>query len=477
METPFLGGFGVERSKNAEDNQLINLYPRFIEGKDGKEVGVLYITPGLVSVANVDTGPVRGMISFQGYLYVVSGTGVYQIDDNFNNKKIGTVTTVSSGPVSMIRNERQLAIFDGINGYLYSAGTYSQISLPFSGPVSATYLDEFGFCNVNGTNQFFQSNVGDLSTWQALNYSSADTRPTPIIALNTINDELWIFKSDCIEVWVDEGLNGFAFARIPQVQPQQGTVAPFSVARAGGNLIWLSQNTEGYGQIFLNKGYIPERVSTHAVEYAINQLETISDAIGYSYQQEGHLFYVITFPSGDLTFVFDLTTSMFVGQLVWHQRASWLNGQFHRHWGNCQAFFNNETLIGDFQSGNIFRMDMNAPLDNGQQRRWLRTWRAFKKPVMKPVKFPPLQIDMQSGIKVPDGSDPLVCLRWSDDGGNSFGPELKQMAGPPGATATRVLFRRIGSTRRGGGLDRIFELSSADVFGVGLLGGQFLDDF
>ena len=43
-------------------------------------------------------------------------------------------------------------------------------------------------------------------------------------------------------------------------------------------------------------------------------------------------------------------------------------------------------------------------------------------------------------------------------------------AGAAGQTALRVMFRRLGSTRRNSGLDRMFELSSTDQFQVGLIG-------
>ena len=87
-----------------------------------------------------------------------------------------------------------------------------------------------------------------------------------------------------------------------------------------------------------------------------------------------------------------------------------------------------------------------------------------------PTRFDSLRIDMQTGIGVNPGTDPLCRLRVSDDGGQKFKFTRLASAGKVGETARRVKFKRLGSTKRNTGLDRMFELSSSDVFGVSLVG-------
>ena len=79
---------------------------------------------------------------------------------------------------------------------------------------------------------------------------------------------------------------------------------------------------------------------------------------------------------------------------------------------------------------------------------------------------------MQTGIGVPDGTNPQAVLRHSDDGGHTWSPERYAGVGKTGETTRRVKFNRMGSTRRNNGLDRIFELSSTDPFPVALLGAE-----
>lgn len=85
-----------------------------------------------------------------------------------------------------------------------------------------------------------------------------------------------------------------------------------------------------------------------------------------------------------------------------------------------------------------------------------------------PIKFNWLNIDIRTGIRVPDGTNPQLVLRWSDDGGHTFSDERIIAAGRLGDTAQTVKFNRLGMTRRFSGSDRIFELSSTDPFAVAI---------
>lgn len=345
--------------------------------------------------------------------------------------------------------------------------TFATIDLPFSGkPIVAAYQDGFGIVNVLGTNQWYQSDLFDLSTWQALNFTSADSKPDDVVALLSVQRNVWVLKEFDTEVWTNAGLPGFAFQRLQGVFIEFGCAAPFSASILGEEPIWLARNKEGAGMVVMMQGYSPKRVSTHAIEREIQSYSSIDDAIGFTYQQEGHLFYQLTFPTGDKTWVYDLTTGL------WHQRASFENGQFHRHQANAYAFFKGQHVVGDYKSAKLFTFDMDTFTDCCNTKKWVRSWRALPKPTDTPVRFNSLRVDMETGAGVPDGTEPDVVLRWSDDGGHTWSNPRIESAGNTGETARRVMFKRLGSTRRNSGLDRIFELSSTDPFKVALIGGE-----
>ena len=140
--------------------------------------------------------------------------------------------------------------------------------------------------------------------------------------------------------------------------------------------------------------------------------------------------------------------------------------------GSMQTAPGGQNVVGDYRNGNIYVYNLDQPLDAGTQRRWLRTFRATPQPSKSPRRFDCLTVDMETGAQVPQNTAPQIVCRFSDDGGHNWSNEIIRAAGPAGATAQRVMFKRLGSTRRGQGLDRIFELSSSDPFKVALIGAE-----
>jgi hypothetical protein len=354
----------------------------------------------------------------------------------------------------------------GFSLNLPTFGTFAPIytvPLPFTGPAYGSYQDGLGLIAQGQSQIMWQTNLFDFSIIDPLAFDSADAEPDNIQALAQLHEEQFVFKSTNTEVWINAGISGFAFQRLAGVHIELGCAAPFSVALCGESLIWLAMNEQGEGTVHQITGYEPKKISTKAIDSQIQSYAIISDAVAYSYQQSGRLFYVLRFPTGNATWVYDLTTGL------WHQRAAFANGAFSQHWSNCYASFSGKNVVGDYRNGNIYAIDQNALTDNGTPKKWVRTWRALKEPVYVPMTFAALEIDLQTGINIPAGTAPLAVLRWSDDGCHTWSDERFQAVGPVGATAQRVIFRRLGSTRFNSGLDRVFELSGTDQYPVAII--------
>lgn len=469
FKSPFLGGTYVSRSRQLAFNRAVNIYLELVETKEGRSPGAFFHCPGFATSFTCGTGPVRGAyFASNGLVYVVSGNGLYKVDPAFNVTLLGTIPS-ANGPVQMVDNGSQLLIVDGSGGFclVFASGAFTQVLPGGIGvqPKALAYQDGFGLVNFLGTNQFYQSNLRDFTVWQALNFSSADSTPFGIVGMYDLHREVWLFKSDRIEVWVNAGLPGFAFQRLQGVQIPAGCVAPASVSHLGDSIIWLGGDEQGQGIVYMSEGYQAIPVSTHAINHAIQQFAVISDAIAFAYQHDGHKFYVLTFPTGNQTFVFDLDTKL------WHERAAFNNGVFNRYAANCFVSAYGQQFIGDYQSGQVFAFSDTLFTDNGNQRRWLRSWRALPpaEELYVPMRFNSLELDMDNGTNVADGLDPQFVLRWSDDGGYNWSSEMWSDGDKTGSSANRIIFQRLGQTKRGGGYDRIFELSGSDPIPLALL--------
>lgn len=234
------------------------------------------------------------------------------------------------------------------------------------------------------------------------------------------------------------------------------------------SLFWLGADARGQGIVFRANGYSGQRISTHAVEYAIQSYGTISDAIGFTYQQDGHSFYVLTFPTAQRTWVFDVATS------AWHERAGFANGQFIRHRANCQTFFNNQVVVGDFQNGKIYAYDLDVFADDNLPQKWLRSWRALPtgQNNLKRTAQHALQLECETGVGLVtgQGNDPKVMLRFSDDGGHTWSNEKWAGMGKMGNYGFRAFWRRLGMTDKL--RDRVYEVSGTDPVKIAIMGAE-----
>ena len=293
MHTPILGSSYVTRSVNAADARMVNLYPEIVP-EAGKEPAFLMRAPGLRKLANIGTGPVRGLWQLGGYLYVVSGLKLYKVDSNYTATALGTVA--DNGPVCMADNGTQIFIAANPEGYIYNTSTnvFAKITDPdFPGAGTVGYLDGYFVFNEPGSQKFWVTSLLDGTSVDPLDFASAEGAPDGLVGLIVDHRETWLFGTNSVEVWYDAGLLDFPLQRVQGAFNEIGCAAPYSVAKMDNGLFWLGRDARGQGMVYRANGYTGQRISTHAVEWQIQQYSDISDAIGYTYQQDGHSFYVL----------------------------------------------------------------------------------------------------------------------------------------------------------------------------------------
>jgi hypothetical protein len=316
-------------------------------------------------------------------------------------------------------------------------------------------IDGYIVYNQPNTQNWANTDLDSRLSTAAL-YGSKNGAPDPIVSLICDHRQVYLLGEKTTETWVDvggtiAGITTFPFQRISGTMMQHGIAAPFSLARFDESIIFVGRDERGTATVGMIEGYKYVRVSTHAVENSIQNVD-VTNAIGFVQQIRGHEMYVVTFPSVDLTWVFDFTTKM------WHKWLSWENGEFHRHRANCGAFFNGENLVGDFENGKIYEVNLDTYTDNGNTIRRIRRCPHLVADLQR-FYFDELQIQFQPGVglNLGQGQDPQAMLRWSNDGGSTYSSEHWTGIGKIGAYKNRAIWRRLGYAR-----DRIFEVVVTD---------------
>jgi hypothetical protein len=391
-----------------------------------------------------------------------------------------TVSAVTSGTLKIGQTIEGTGVTDGtiITAFVSGSGGAGTYTVSASQTVSSTTIYAINWSvlpstdgafegggTVDISDNYFVYNKPNSQLWAAsdllspitdpLSFASKDGSPDDLVAIIVDRREVYLLGEMSSEAWLDVGSVPFPFQRIQGSSTQQGIAAAYSCARVGNSFAYVSKNNRGEATIVQMNGYIPQRISTHAVENTLVG-QNVSDAIAWTYQLEGHETYVVTFPSiGDngLTWAYDVTTGL------WHK---WLytnnQGQYERHRGNCCAFFNQQVLLGDYENGKLYRLSLSQYTDDGQMVRRVRRCPHITTDLQRQY-FAELQIQFQPGVGLPtgQGQDPQAMLRWSDDGGFTWSNENWVTIGKQGQYFTRAMWRRLGFAR-----DRIFEVVITD---------------
>jgi hypothetical protein len=467
----FVGASYTTRSIYQDDQECINFYPEIDPTKQPGERGIvaLYPTPGLVTEIELPIKKeVRGMRALSGlqYAIAVSGNKVYRIDTSLNYTEVGTLTT-SSGPVSISDNRMTTQgltayIVDGVNRYYYEVPSNTFVTLPstdgpWQGASVCDTVDGYVVYNEPNTQNWSSTDLDTPLSTQAW-YGTKNGSPDNLVSLIVDHRQVYLLGEVTTEVWVDvgsqiSGLLTFPFQRVAGTSSQNGCGAAFSVARFADSFMFLARDTLGTATIGIMQGYEYKRLSTHAVENSLVGIN-VTDARAWTYQVEGHEFYVITFPNADLTWVYDLATQQWHKWLYWDSPTA----TYHRHRANCGIAFANKNLVGDWQNGKIYSLDYDAYTDAGSPIRRLRRAPHITTDLQRQY-FEEFQIQFQPGVGLStgQGENPQAMLRWSNDGGSTWSNEHWTSIGRQGAYQNRAIWRRLGWSR-----DRIFEVAVSD---------------
>lgn len=442
---------------------------------DGSHIGYA------IDMATDDFGPITdpsflgaNSVAQQDGFFIFNNPGTNQFYLSLSNATFAMLTGVTG---------RILAGSIVSGGTGYGDGTYTNVPLTggtgtgaaatiiVAGGIvtSVTLTDAGGGYTLNDT---LSASSGDLggsgsgfaygadqvaTAFDPLDIGTKSSSADPITNVVTIHGVLWLIGQLSSEVWAPSGAADFYYQRIPGAVINHGCAAVYSMTQMDVSLFWLSEDAQGNGIIVRAQDTTITRISTNAIEEAIQGYSRISDAIGFCQQVDGHSFLVMTFPTADVTWSYDLST----GQ--WHRRASIDgNGILHRWRANCFAFAYGMNLVGDYQNGRLYQLSGSLFTDDGT-------------PVPRIVSFPHItnggnrvmyrqfQAKMQVGYQVGGETSeaPVAYLSWSDDGGVTYGNAAGQSIGATGQYIVSPQWQRLGMAR-----DRVFKLTwsaNADV--------------
>ncbi len=378
------------------------------------------------------SGVNRGMTVFVNELYKVTDNTLFKISSTGVATDLGTIN--GSNRCIFANDGTNLIITTGGTGYQLTGTTLTEITdSDFENGNSVTYLQQQMVYDGNG-GRFQVSDVGDPNSLQPNNFATAESSPDDTIRVFAFRERVYVFGEKSVETWYNSGVGNPPFSRVNGGTMNVGLAAIHSVGATDDFCYFLGDDR----RVYRFSSHQPQNITSIAVSHQIDLLGDVSDAAGGIVRIEGQSFYVLTFPSADVTLVFN------------EQSNAWFNlstgADELRYIGDGYAEVYGKRLIADKASGGILELDLNTFTDNGQVR--------IQERIFGPINGTALGVDgerllmswvdiimqMGVGLVTGQGENPQLMVSASFDGGKTFSQEQDVLIGRQGEGRIKARF-------------------------------------
>jgi hypothetical protein len=456
----FCGPSYTAQSPIMDDEMALNCYCERSESQGAATPIALLHTPGKKRFCSLPEGSVPSLFTVNGRTFAAA-SNLYEIHADGSFVNLGSLGAVPVTPTQMTANETQLVVLNNGNLFVLTLATNAFIPVnmaQFNGPVAQIdFCDGYIIATLQNSHTFQVSVLEDATTWNGLDISTLSLAPDNIVSMKVALRYVWFHTGKKAFAYYNAGAGFPPFIPVQGEELEVGSGAAFATVVLNNTLFWLDQDERGF---MVARSLSQGRVSTHATELAWQQYTKTSDAVGWTYQEYGHLFWVLYFPTPSKTWVYDVSTG------YWHERGYFIQatGTYIADRAMSHTLNFGIHLVGDWASGNIYQLSSNLFTDDGNPIRGMR-----RSPTLidenRWVYYRQIEFVLETGLgpqpPLTDGNGqpraPQIMLRWSDDGGKTWSNTSYLSVGFAGEYRRRVIKRMLGKARK-----RIWEVSWND---------------
>lgn len=441
----------VGKSVSVTAQRRLNVYAEIKQDGEGKNNVTFYGTPGLDLFTSFGDTPSRGGIARGDNIYAVHRGTFWQVDNAGTKTSRGTLNTTTGRVGMAASDDGVILIADGTNAYTYNIGTTTFATVAsdlFSNPIDVAWQDGYFIAIFSGSDRYQISEDG--TTWDALDFSSADSNPDDLVRIFSDHGQLILCGEATVEFATNAGALDFPFSSLKNSTLQFGLAAPRSLTEFNNSLAGLFRSEEGQVQVKMLGGGGLQTLSDPEMDTIINGYSTVSDATAFSYLLGGHPMLQINFPTAGKSHLYDGLTKL------WSDLESGLTGGRHR--AEIRVDYLNKPRVTDYENGNIYTINANKYTDNGAaipreivSRRIFAGGKNITVSTFEPVFEPGV------GLVTGQGSDPRAMISASKTGGKTYPVERWVPMGKIGEYNNRARAHRWGSAR-----DWVFKLRVTD---------------
>lgn len=455
----FVGSTYRAPSYVSDQEKTVNLFVETVEGDGATTKTVLLPVPGVRTFATAGVNGCRGTYTdASGRCFAIFYTTLVEISAAGVVTVRGTVLA-DANPATFCTNgpDDEMFITSGGAGYNYTLSTNTLTLIAGLVATTGGFLDGYFIAFDRPGNQIRISDLYDGAVWDPTQFLGRSTSADPWMGmLVTPYYQIVLPGSQTGDILSNVGTFPFPFAPDKSGSFAEGIAATFSLQQSGKATTWLSKNGQGGYMVLAATGFNPQRISNHGVERTLAQLSRVDDAIGQTYEDQGHAFLLLTFPTANVTLCFDFSTQQ------WHDRGTWISEENRYIYSRAMfhTFAFGKHLMGDREGAILYELTSEVSTDvEDRPLRWLRRAPALQSEHQR-IIVNRFEILMETGIGLSgtgQGSDPVLMVRVSKDFGQTWGSERELKVGKQGE-----YWRRVYATRFGVGRSWVFEASGTD---------------
>lgn len=317
---------------------------------------------GFVADTTVDAGGGVG----RGIYYWERTDKVYSVIDNklySNSTELHTFAT-STGTcwfTEATGSSDVLIVGDGTDLLTISTSDVvtdiSDADLP-TGPYQPLSLDGYIFVFKNGTDEIYNSNVDDPTSWTGGDFISAEMYPENITAITRHLQYVLIFGSHSTEVFYDAAnASGSPLDRNEGLALKVGCIARESLKATEKRVIWVGQTQTGEASVWMLDGLQSMKISNEFIDKILANETAIENATAWICTHKGHLLYVLNLAAR--TLVYDLEEKIWVDWSINESSAHAVLPFPYMTQGRDQ-----EILVLHATDGKIYRLDPSLHTDD-----------------------------------------------------------------------------------------------------------------
>jgi len=402
--------------------------------------------PGLLITYDLGTGKqVDGIFEWESRRIgvAVSNGKVFKLSQFAAPVEVTGATLEVGVPVSFTEYSQNFMIMaNGGRMIKWGGGATCEYIADADAPTAVTNVatfDQYVLALEAVTADVWFSEVTDPDTWLG-EFVSAQKAPDNVVAIIAQWGEIAFVGESTVEYRYNSGNASSPFALIPTVT-NGGSISPHTVKVVDNALFFLDSERNAVRMVERSL-----KVISNSIAKDLQELETVSDAIGMNIMCNGLRLYVLTFPTDDKTFVYDYKVD------DWYDWGWWdsIDASYQRWIGNCSEHMKhwNTHLVGSRVDGKIFTISTDYFDDNGDIiRNFVETgWVNFGNNDWKQCAR--LDLSLERGYGDPTEATPDIFVNYRDNNRIKWSNDRTASLGKIGQRDYHIELRRLGRFRR-----------------------------